>query len=278
VSYLAQEQSIEGAKPAELYLFKNATDTFAYTSAPFSIGSGGVTYQPVAIVRTDPNRASLQTDDNLVFTLPATDPFVARYISGVPSSADQLTIYRQHLSDGGTPETITYWVGSVSSVAFEGDVAKIETRPASSILVRTIPNRCYQSLCGHVLYDRGCKISDASFKFPVTVTALDATKTTLTVSGASISGHGAGYFDGGFVRWGGIDYRMVLSSTDLGGNVLSVAIMLPFTSVAVNSALDLFAGCDHTLATCAAKFSNTINFGGFPYVPSVNPFSAGIGS
>ena len=38
-------------------------------------------------------------------------------------------------------------------------------------------------------------------------------------------------------------------------------------------AFEAYPGCDHTLATCAAKFGNQLNYGGFPYIPVKNPFT-----
>ena len=41
------------------------------------------------------------------------------------------------------------------------------------------------------------------------------------------------------------------------------------------AAITLYPGCDHTRATCAAKFANLDNFGGFPWIPTRNPFDGG---
>ena len=38
---------------------------------------------------------------------------------------------------------------------------------------------------------------------------------------------------------------------------------------------DLAPGCDLRAATCAAKFGNLPNFGGFPEIPGRNPFGGG---
>jgi hypothetical protein len=44
------------------------------------------------------------------------------------------------------------------------------------------------------------------------------------------------------------------------------------SDIPVGAAVSLFPGCDHSAATCAAKFSNAANYGGFPYMPTKNPF------
>jgi len=36
------------------------------------------------------------------------------------------------------------------------------------------------------------------------------------------------------------------------------------------------AGCDHSVSTCAARFDNLANYGGFPFIPTKNPFSTGV--
>jgi len=35
----------------------------------------------------------------------------------------------------------------------------------------------------------------------------------------------------------------------------------------------LYPGCSHTIADCRDKFNNLVNFGGFPWIPSKNPFN-----
>jgi len=39
--------------------------------------------------------------------------------------------------------------------------------------------------------------------------------------------------------------------------------------------VDLAPGCDLRAATCAAKFGNLANFGGFPEIPGRNPLGGG---
>ncbi len=36
---------------------------------------------------------------------------------------------------------------------------------------------------------------------------------------------------------------------------------------ATGDAFTVYQGCDHTMATCKAKFNNLANFRGFPFVP-----------
>lgn len=46
--------------------------------------------------------------------------------------------------------------------------------------------------------------------------------------------------------------------------------------IEVGTKLSLYAGCDKLNTTCNQKFSNILNFGGFPFIPNDNPFTGTI--
>ena len=55
--------------------------------------------------------------------------------------------------------------------------------------------------------------------------------------------------------------------------VLSITLHNIPEGLAVGVAFEAFAGCDRTFATCQSKFGNSLNFGGFPWIPAKNPFA-----
>ena len=57
-----------------------------------------------------------------------------------------------------------------------------------------------------------------------------------------------------------------------------LTLLLPFntTDVDVGTSVEVFAGCDHSLATCKAQYDNVANYGGFAFVPLRNPFESGL--
>lgn len=283
MSYTGQEQAVETGRPIELYFFRNSviiTQVYAYTSGPREVTYNSQLYVPRAISRTDPEveQSDVGADQDLKVTLPATDELVnPRWISTIPPGKDELTIFRYHASDGGTPETVTYWKGFIDSVSFTGEqAATLRVLSEGGYLRREIPKRTYRGLCGHVLFDGGCKVARPSFLFSVTVTAMSADGLTITVNGAGISGQAASYFLGGELHKMNGDRRMVLTFTDGGGGSGTITVMLPFSGVAIGDTLELTAGCDHVIGTCRTKFSNEVNYGGFPWIPTRNPFDAGI--
>lgn len=44
------------------------------------------------------------------------------------------------------------------------------------------------------------------------------------------------------------------------------------SDLSIGSVVLAYAGCDKSNSTCATKFNNIVNFGGFPYIPNTNPF------
>ena len=44
----------------------------------------------------------------------------------------------------------------------------------------------------------------------------------------------------------------------------------------VGTEVEVFAGCDHTIATCKTQFDIVVNYGGFAFVPTRNPFESGL--
>ena len=276
MSYDARETSVELGKPVELYLFQSGSLVFAYTSGTDPVTYNSIDYQPIQISREEPDIVGDPEVQNLMLTMPADDVFVFRYRTTVPGNRDRLTVYRRHANDGGSPETIFFWSGEVSSVAFQGDEAKVGVEPTGSVMRRPVPRRTFSNSCSHVHYDRGCKVNDASPSFRFDVIVVSISGSTITVQGTGIGGQATDFFNAGFLRQGTLDHRMVLDSTDLGSDTIQISLLIPFEDIEVGEIIQLFAGCDHSFVTCASKFNNAANYGGFPWVPTDNPFQTGI--
>lgn len=277
MTYNALETAVETGKPLELYRFSNLnSEIYTYTS-----GNADYTYNSEVYVTRNltRNESAITSDQNLValtLRVPADDEFAQRYRIGAPTARDKLTIYRLHLTDTPTPEVVVFFKGEVSSVAFDGDDAIVAAETSMIVLRRPIPRRSYSNSCGHVLYDRGCKINEnnAAYKFDVVVQTINGAN--VTVTGTGIGTQAANFFVSGFLDKDTIERRMILSQTVNGPTSLTLTLPLPFVDLADGEALVLRAGCNHSLTTCRTKFNNVTNFGGFPWVPTENPFSTGI--
>jgi uncharacterized phage protein (TIGR02218 family) len=89
---------------------------------------------------------------------------------------------------------------------------------------------------------------------------------SLTVSAPQFANFPNNYFAFGRLTFGG-EMRLIVAHT---GATLTLNAAFRATLQAGASVVAV-PGCDKLLATCAAKFGNAVNFGGFPFVPLKNP-------
>jgi len=267
VTYLDRETSTESGQPVELYVFTIGAEVFYYTSAEDTVTWAAQQYVSRQITRTDPAQADGDRKQELTVTLQSEDPVCARFIGVVPGQSMFLDILRFHRAD---TQAENVWSGKIIGVSFKlrGAVCEMSGMTSEAALNRTIPRFKYQGLCNHVLYDLNCKMLKASYQHTSTISAVDGR--TVTINGINTA-EGDQWPVGGYIDFGSSDYRLITAQT---GDVLS--LILPFSVDVVGQSVDVYAGCDHTLATCAAKFSNNLNYGGYAFVPTLNPFNASI--
>ncbi len=263
MTYATIEASVQSGRPVELYEFISGATAYRYTSADGDVVYGGNTYTAVPIARGDVEATSETARLALEITCDRSLPVLDLFSTMPPDEIVAVTLRRLHVGDG---EAITLWMGRILNVTWKSAAAEIHCESVYTSLKRTGLRRLYQMACPHVVYDAGCGLSRASFK---------ATKTVSAVSGVTLSiasiGAADGYYAGGYLEWasGGVTKRRAIRS-QVGG---SVVVSFPLPGMVGGASVDLYPGCDHTLATCASKFSNNLNYGGMPYFPEKNPFS-----
>jgi uncharacterized phage protein (TIGR02218 family) len=271
VSFNQYEKSVEDSRPVELITLTVGGDVTRICSAEDDITVGGVTYTAHPLERDD-----LKVEDGernaLKLTVSADLAFVANYVSNVPAAEATVQIYRLQRADG-TEEVVSLYRGYVSNVKFTqaGRVAELAINPMRKMAKRPAPRCKYSGQCNNVLYDDLCGVTagDPSYTHS-TGTVSSITGFVYEVSGAAAFGDG--FFAGGTLEnAAGGEARMVIAHT---GNNLTVT--LPLETVAVGDLVTVRAGCGHTVTDCHSKFNNLANFGGFPFVPSNNPFTDGI--
>ena len=281
MTFEAFEESTEGSQPIEIYKFTLGAQIFKYTSAEDTITIGADIYLPIAISRGNLKQGPEERDTVLEIEVPTDNAFAGLYLSIVPGDRAKCVVQRVQRPDFPGPEVVTIFTGFVQGVRYtnQGKTATIAAVPTISVTSRSIPRFTYLSLCNHVLYDTGCKVDETDPTFLLDnalVTAVSGN--TITVAGVAAKG-ASDFFVSGFVSaFGGSDHRPVLAQS---GDVLT--LLLPFPSDITGTTVDVLAGCDHTIAVCDSKFftsedltSNVINFGGFAFVPTRNPFETGL--
>jgi uncharacterized phage protein (TIGR02218 family) len=75
------------------------------------------------------------------------------------------------------------------------------------------------------------------------------------------------YDNGQLVFTSGVNNGHIVAVRQYASTTIYFVVPLPAPPLAGDT-FTVYPGCDKTQATCTSKFSNLINFGGFPYVPS----------
>lgn len=268
MTFVAQETSQEDGQPIELYEFRLGTEEFNLSTAATEETFASVTYDPVTISRTNLIAGPEERTEVISIEIDAAHPLPRKYINIVPGTAATLTIKRVHRSDG---QTVVIFKGVVRSVGFSnnGTRALIAVLPLTRGLSKSVPRLLYSSICNHVLYDSRCGVQRLDFRFIGTVTVIDGNDYTIPGVAASVANPATS----GFIKIGNTDFRLIRSQS---GDVLTLLLPFNTTDVDVGTEVEVFAGCDHTIATCKTQFDIVVNYGGFAFVPTRNPFESGL--
>lgn len=98
-----------------------------------------------------------------------------------------------------------------------------------------------------------------------------ATVAGVAVSVAAAAGQADGYWSGGMIEHADLATGRILRAMIIGHAGSALTLHIPLALVP-GDAVTLVPGCDHSLDTCAAKFANAANFGGFPWTPKTSPY------
>jgi len=271
-SFADYETSVAGSRPLEIYEFTADGSTTRYTSAATDLTVGVNTYTAIPI-RRSAITTSQGRKDTLTITFSRDNSYALGFLNANPAAITTVAIYRLQVDETPTFNTkALIYKGTLSSgnYAKGGEEISLLCRSIESVSGKPMPDLKFMGMCNHTLFDNQCGVSTTGFSLLLApVTAVSGT--VITVTGANSQADG--YWAGGWCKPSGLnEFRMVISHS---GNDLTV--LLPFTQNITGSQIDVYAGCDHRFdGDCSNKFDNVLNFGGFPYVPTKNPFATGI--
>jgi uncharacterized phage protein (TIGR02218 family) len=157
---------------------------------------------------------------------------------------------------------VTLFHGRVSTIDEVGRTsATITVASDLVVLDYDMPRNLFSATCLHTLYDSGCGLIAATYATSGAVGA-GSTASLINFSGAlAIHAQGKILFASGLNANVSATVKSVAAGT-------SLALMYPLPSApSTGDAFTVYAGCDHTRATCSSRFSNLANFRGFPFVP-----------
>ena len=244
----------------ELYQIIMDNDTFYYTSGESDFSLANQTYKAVSIYRQELSKDSLSDDAKIIcnFDLEPINlykefnPSVSVFVRILNSSGNQL------------------FMGRVRGVEFDLNkaTATITLSAVGGLLKSKIPVRAYSKECGFNLFDSGCGLNANDFRVTLS-NNFSLSDDKLAITSDALSSKPNGFFSGGYVKFQN-QHSYISSHMDN-----TITLMFPLKNLSTNDLIHVFAGCDKLISTCKDKFNNSINYGGFPFIPSKNPVTQG---
>ena len=252
----------------ELYAFSSSNAQFYLTPHEFDVDLDGTPYTSLSIERNELALGAEAAKSALELKLPPSCDLVRHLLSAsLTGDTTSVTLRIGRRDNWGDYWWLsgTRWMGRVLGVEVDADAARIRCESAQVSLKRIGLRRLYSRKCSHVLYSNACGAS------PITGSAfvLDVYGRNVELDGGVPGSVSAG-LAGGWLQTPDGARHMIINDTGSGVELLYPVAIEPGTEVL------LTVGCDHSTATCAGRFGNLDNYGGFPAIPSKNPFSTGV--
>lgn len=164
--------------------------------------------------------------------------------------------------------------GFLGEISREDNRFTAEFRSLTNLLDQT-KGRRFMPLCDAVLGDTRCAVSLAASQ-NVANGSISAVRSRLIYQTSELGSFADNWFALGRLLWtSGMNEDLAVELTSNQSENGNVTIQLwkpmPF-EVMVGDTFKLTVGCDKSFSTCKSKFSNHLNFRGFPHMPG-NDFS-----
>ena len=168
-------------------------------------------------------------------------------------------------------QRILMFRGELGEIRRGASSFEVELRGLSEVLNRPM-GRAYLPVCDAALGDARCgfDLSGPAFNASANV---DAVEDLRTLRAGDLGAYAPGWFTDGVLTWrsgpfDGAEVR-VRSHRVVNGDTVLV-LDRDQKDMNAGDLFDIVAGCDKRKETCAAKFSNLVNFRGFPFMPGEN--------
>lgn len=264
MTFEALETSVHDGAPVELYEFSRGSESWRLASADEDVVHDGQTYQAVPMSRSEIEQSQEQARNTLTLRMPRDATIAAAWSGGRLGAPMLLTVRGRHRGD---PEAVVGWLGRVLAVEWQGSEAIMTCEPVWVSLRRIGLRRLYSRGCPHTVYGGECGVVEADHQVAGLVMAVSAAGIQVGEAAA----YADQYFAGGVITWtdagGRVQRRMIAQQVGALLHVWSPSGLAP------GMAVTLAPGCPQDLDTCAGRFGNAPNYGGFPFMSCKNPFT-----
>jgi hypothetical protein len=270
------EASNQSSSPRELIAITHGATTYRIATGTRDVMYDNQIYTATAAARGEIGVPPVD-DANVEceITLPIDHAFVRRYLKQLmPPLSIACTIRRLYYPGG---ETEQIWSGPITSMSCDDDDTLATFRSpsfASEAAVRKLPTISVGRTCPHILYGAGCNVDRNNVLFKVTTTVISVNGRDVHVDIGSLSADH--WSDGGEIVHVATGDRMTIREqlyiNNPPSSVVTLSLQDRMPDLKIGDSVEVYAGCDHIITTCHGKFDNRENFGGYPQLPSDNPF------
>lgn len=259
-TYATNLAAVEAIPFIELFYFDFMNEPGYYTNYPEEIEFQGIVYHPISIARgdfkIDSNLGAVSVD----ITAGVLDLF-GKYISSQPASRTAVRIYRVVSDD--MAQFVMVFDGWVTGVSFdENNTCNLKATQKAGILDREVGMVTHSAVCNHAVFYGDCRLNAADYVVEPVAFSIAGSN----ISAAEFSAFANNYFVGGEVHTS-YDARLITAHTGS-----TITLHIPFDSTFTTATkISVLPGCDRLISTCKAKFNNSVNFLGMPFIPSKNP-------
>ena len=268
MAFSDNEESVRLSQPTELFRFEYGIDQYLYyTHYHEDIALSATQVYKSTQIKRGTNASMTQTSKSDLTITVARDETISEIFNDDFTRVINLTIWRVQPDYTGSSNRIVTWSGRIVDYIYKDDELEIRTESVFTSLRRLGVTRTFSQNCPYTLFDNQCGATRGNYVHGMQIGTND--RKTLTVADAA--GFENNYFGGGYLELnlsGKIQRRSIVSHV---GDQIVLNYPLPDFDEGIQGIF--YAGCDRQLGTCKNKFNNLLNFGGFPFVPTKNPFS-----
>lgn len=221
-----------------------------------------------------PSNIGTLADKQLEIEMKLQSGFLTNVSSGEPHSPVRVTLSEMSIAadDGSGPQTIVLFVGKLTNVRRNpgGHSESVRLIAVHSKARMAIPlGLPANHHCVWTFTERGCAKSPVGLRESGTLTVLTGKVATITGLADHSADTTSRYWHMGYVEKDGL--RITIRDWEQAAATTFYLAKEPPASW-VGATVRVFPGCDKTIETCRARWSNEANFGGFGYaIPAYHP-------
>lgn len=245
-------------KQSELYVFNDGVNTYRYTSGMRDLYIDKNIYVKESIDRSSIKRDASLSKNKITITMPITNYMVKQWIT--PDITKYLLVDIYTL-DKRSSVTMS-WSGRLTQTSTSDKEMTMTFELLITRAGQTGVNDRVQRNCRYSLYGERCGLNREDFKVVGSVTSYKNDVLTVTFEQDVPSG----YFTGGILQTPNGEQTFIKDHYEA-----SVMLFRRNQQLVNNlnngiTTVTLYKGCTRTLESCNT-FNNTLNYGGFPYLP-----------